>query len=201
MTSSPRDHDLFPTATIARGERPTALPVQPAPELATLSPAVLQALDDTSALGSLVLRRGTVIHESCFRGHGPQSPSNAFSMAKPVVTLLLGVAIADGKIRSLEQAGLRLPAGVRARPGREAAHRGPAGHAHRMEWDDPEVYDKLFAWTTRLYLGRDVQGFVRSQPIVAEPGTRHHYNSANTALAAMVLEKATGRRLGDYLSE
>lgn len=64
-----------------------------------------------------------------------------------------------------------------------------------MEWDDPEVYNELFARTTRLYLGRDVQGYVRSRPIVAEPGTRFHDNSAHTVLAARVLEKATGREL------
>lgn len=94
MTSSHHDHKLFPTATIARGERPTALPVQPTPELATLSPELLKALDDTSARGYLVLRRGAKIHESYFRGHGPQLLSNSFSMAKPVVTLLVGAAIA-----------------------------------------------------------------------------------------------------------
>ena len=122
-------------------------------------------------------------------------------MDKPLVTLLLGVAIAEGKSRSLEQpvsdflpdesqglaARLRIVDLLAMRTG--------------MEWDDPEVYNKLFARTTRLYFGRDVQGFVRSRPIVAEPGTRFHYNSANTVLAAMVLEKATGRHLSDYLAE
>lgn len=201
IESGPSDHKIFPTSTIARAAQPRPLPVQPLPALQSLSPAVLKALDDTSSQGYLVLHRGAIVHESYYRGHGPEALSNSYSMAKPVVTLLLGFALAEGKIRSMDQPVSDFLPGYNQGQAAKLRVVDLLTMRSGMAWDDPEVYNKLFARTTRLYFGSDVQGFTAAQAIVEEPGRRFHYNSANTVLAAMVLEKATGKRLSEYLSE
>jgi CubicO group peptidase (beta-lactamase class C family) len=201
VASTPYDHKYFPTSKIAASPQAQPLPTRAVPELAALSPAVAQALQDSSALGYVVLHRGAVVHESYYQGHGPAGLTNSFSMAKAVVTLLVGAAIADGRIRSLEQPVSDFLPAYKEGPGARLRLVDVLSMKSGMSWDDPEVYNQVFAKTTRLYFGRDVKGFVSEQPIVEEPGQRFHYNSANTVIAAMVIEKATGKRLSEYLSE
>jgi CubicO group peptidase (beta-lactamase class C family) len=69
---------------------------------------------------------------------------------------------------------------------------GLAGAGHN---DDP------FSPIGRMYLGTDALSVVGETPLEFEPGSRFEYNSINTQALSAVLERATGRRYADSLSE
>lgn len=51
----------------------------------------------------LIIKNDSIFHESYFDGFDKNSKTNSFSVAKSVITMALGKAIEEGKIKSLDQ--------------------------------------------------------------------------------------------------
>jgi CubicO group peptidase (beta-lactamase class C family) len=64
-----------------------------------------------------------------------------------------------------------------------------------------ESYYSPFTITTRAYYGEELEKAILSLKTVKEPGEKFVYSSGDTQLLAMVIEKATGKKLYNYLSE
>ncbi len=194
------DHLLFPVRSVASAT-PQPWPLHPHYNRQPLSANMERVLDQTEALAFIVVKDGQLLQERYFRGHGRGAVSNSFSMAKPIVGLLLGFAASEAKIRSLQQpvsAYLEgYDEGVAAKLKIVDLIRMTSG----MAWDDPEVYNRPLSRTAQLYYVDDLRKFMARQAIATEPGARFHYNSGNTALAAQLLQKATGVSVSQYLSE
>jgi CubicO group peptidase (beta-lactamase class C family) len=66
-----------------------------------------------------------------------------------------------------------------------------------MEWD--ESYYSPLSVTTASYFVSNLDELILDQPIDIEPGKAFIYKSGATQLLGMALEKATGKKLSDYL--
>jgi CubicO group peptidase (beta-lactamase class C family) len=200
MTAGIEDHRLFPGRNIATGT-PVMWRKHPDYNATPLSESLSKTLATTETVAYLVVKDGQLLREHYFRDHGPDKISNSFSMAKPIVGMLLGFAVADGKLASLEEPVSRHLAGYDSGPAANLKIVDLIRMTSGMRWDDPEVYDNPLARTARLYYTDDLSRFIGSMPIDTEPGTRFHYNSANTVLAARIVQKTTGKSVSEYLSE
>lgn len=200
VSAGTHDHRLFPVRAVAAAA-PRPWPTHPDYNRRPLSAGIQKVLRETEALAFIVVKDGRLLQEHYFLGHGPAEVSNSFSMAKPIVGLLLGFAESEGKIGSLQQpvsAYLEgYDQGLAARLKVVDLIRMTSG----MAWDDPEVYNRPLSKTAQLYYSGDLRKFIARQAITIEPGTRFHYNSGNTVVAAQLLQKATGKNVSQYLSE
>jgi CubicO group peptidase (beta-lactamase class C family) len=147
----------------------------------------------------LIIKNDSVWHESYYDGYGSDSKSNSFSMAKSVVSAALFKAIEEGKIKSLDQkVGDFFPeytTGFAA----SLTVGDLSSMATGMDWG--EQYSSAFSVTTRAYFGDNLAQTVLDVPITYQPGQKFEYVSGATELLAMVLTKATGMTLSDYVSE
>ncbi len=147
----------------------------------------------------LVIKNDSIVFEEYYDGFGQTSKSNSFSMAKSYVSAMLGKAIMQGYIRSLDQpVGDFIPeysTGTAA----QMTVGDLASMSSGLNWD--ESYYSPFSVTTRAYFDDDLDPVMRNLGMKAEPGQEFTYLSGNTQLLAMVLEKATGKKLASYLSE
>ncbi len=152
---------------------------------------------NSSAL--LVVHRGEIVAEHYWHGRDRHSVTNSMSMAKTIVGLLVGVAIAEGRIKSVDEPAatyLTEWAGDgRSRITIRHLLRMTSGLANAEHYDDP-TSDIGY-----MYLGTDSLYVVANATLAGEPGARFDYNSINTQALAVVLERATGRRYAEYLSE
>src|SRR5688500_145592 len=87
---------------------PSATTAAAAPRVAPADTVLLaQALDRAAALprlrGVLVSQRGGVVRERYWRGAGADRASNVESASKSVLSVLVGIAIAEGKLRGLDE--------------------------------------------------------------------------------------------------
>ena len=64
-----------------------------------------------------------------------------------------------------------------------------------------EKYYSPLSITTRAYFDDDLEKVILGLKVVNEPGQAYKYSSGDTQLLAMVIEKATGKKLYDYLTE
>ena len=196
------DYRHFDNAPIARAAAPWVLPVASATlnwpgGLSTAAAEDWVAAQETTAL--VVLRRGQVVYERYFNGHQRDSIGTSFSMAKSVVSSMVGVALADGRITSIDDPITRyLPELLR-----NDARFGAISLRHLLLMRSgiafDEGYQSPFADAARFYLTSNMPDQVAGLRIAGAPGLAFSYQSGDTQLLAMALERATGQRLADYV--
>lgn len=146
----------------------------------------------------LIIKNDSIWYEAYAEDYGPESKTNSFSMAKSITVALLGKAIKDGYIKSLEQpVGDFLPNFSNKK--QEALRVGDlASMSSGLDWD--EDYYNPFSQTARAYFGDDIRKLALNLKVVETPGKSFKYLSGNTILLGMLIEKATGQELATYLS-
>ncbi|MEP7372454.1 MAG: serine hydrolase [Chitinophagaceae bacterium] len=192
------DYKIFTNNKVANGQ------TQPWPVSALYnkisSPDTLNdLLAELKTVAVLVIKNDSLLYEKYWGGYSDSSLSNSFSMAKSITSLLIGVAIKEGKIKSVEETvGNYLPEfkeGLAA----ELKIKDLLTMSSGSNWD--ESYANPLSVTTESYYGTDLYKTATGVKIVKKPGTYHTYKSGDTELLGLIVEKATGRSLSDYASE
>lgn len=164
------------------------------------SPDTLNTLlKDLNTVGVVVIQNGSLVYEKYWDGYSDSSLSNSFSMAKSITSLLIGAAIKEGRIKSVDEpVGNYLPEFTKG-----LAAKLTIKHLLTMSsgsnWD--ESYANPLSVTTESYYGSDLYKTATGVKIVKEPGSFHSYKSGDTELLGLILEKATGTSLSHYASE
>lgn len=152
---------------------------------------------DRETKAFLVIKNDSIVFEKYFDGYSESSKSNSFSMAKSITVTLLGKAIMDGKIKSLDQ-----PVGdffdeYKTGLGAELTVGNLASMSSGMKWN--EKYYSIINITSESYFSDDVRSLILNQKIIEKPGQKFRYSSGDTQLLGMIIEKATNTNLSDYL--
>ncbi|WP_300487634.1 serine hydrolase [Flavobacterium sp.] len=147
----------------------------------------------------LIIKNDSIWHESYFDGYGKDSKSNSFSMAKSIVSACLGKAIMDGKIKSLDQKVSDFFPELKGKYAKDVTVGDLSSMASGLSWD--EHYYSPFSIVTRAYFDNDLKKVILGLEVNEAPGKSFKYLSGATELLAMVIEKATGEYLSDYMSK
>ena len=164
-----------------------------------LSEKISEEHEKYQSVAFLVIHQDSLLHESYYNGYGEDSKSNSFSMAKSYVSALLGKAIEEGKIESLDQkVGDFLPAyqtGLAA----DLTVGDLSSMASGLDWN--EKYDLSINGMMEAYITPDLDKLMNSRKVTSAPGEGFVYLSGNTQLLGMVLTKALGQSLSSYFEE
>ena len=152
---------------------------------------------DRETKAFLVIKNDSIVFEKYFDGYNESSKSNSFSMTKSITVTLLGKAIMDGKIKSLDQ-----PVGdffdeYKTGFGAELTVGNLASMSSGMKWN--EKYYSIINITSESYFSDDLRSVILNQKIIEKPGQKFRYSSGDTQLLGMIIEKATNTNLSDYL--
>jgi CubicO group peptidase (beta-lactamase class C family) len=163
----------------------------------------------------LVMHRGRLQFERYFTAADVSVLMPAALVARPVLAMAVGTALADGRIASLDIPVARyLPEWNGEARGRitlrqlleETSGLETGGDTRRLmyraPWDDPT---RLPAFATakgvRMLLGNDFVSTALGFSLKHEPGGFYNVSPANSQLAAVILERATGTPYETYLDE
>jgi CubicO group peptidase (beta-lactamase class C family) len=195
------DHERFPARRIEAPARSARLKRDPIDldGVAVAGRPLVEMLDASQTAAFIVLRDGAVAYERYFDGHRRDSIQTSFSVAKSFASTLIGIAIADGEIESVgEPITDYLPELAERDPGFERIR-----IEHLMAMTSGLRYEEGgLPWSddAQTYYGTDLRDLALTDTeIVEPPGSRWHYNNFNPLLAGMVLERATGMPVADYL--
>ncbi len=147
----------------------------------------------------LVVYNGEILHEEYWDKYDKDKYSNSFSMAKSFVSLLIGFAIDDGYIKSVDQKVSDFLDYFKEGKKNDITIRNLLTMSSGLNWN--ESYGNPFGNTAKSYYGRDIEKIIKSLPADFEPGKKFVYSSGDTQVLAFILEKATGKTLSDYMSE
>lgn len=126
------------------------------------------------------------------------------SISKSVTSLLVGIALAEGKFPALDSsvfAAFPELASLETPEKSKITFRHLLTMSSGLKWDETLPYSNPANSERRLIDAPDPVRYVLEQPLVAAPGAVYNYNGGDTTLLAAALSKATGRRLDDYARE
>ncbi|OKL42189.1 serine hydrolase domain-containing protein [Pontibacter flavimaris] len=154
---------------------------------------------ELESVAFLVVKDDSILYEQYWDDYSGESLSNSFSMAKSIVSMLVGVAIKEGKIKSVEQpVGDFLPdfrKGDKAR----ITIKHLLWMSSGLNWE--ESYVNPLSMTTEAYYGSDLEKLIKRLDVEEAPGQRWSYKSGDTQVLAFVLQQATGKSLSAYAEE
>lgn len=166
------------------------------------------AVKETKSLDSINTANGTVAFviikndsiwfENYYDGFNENSQTNSFSMAKSYVSGLLGKAIMEGYIKSLDQPVSDFLPNFNKGLAAKMTVGDLSSMASGTTWD--EKYYSPLSLVTRSYFDDNLEKVMLGLKVENEPGKSFKYSSGDTQLLAMVIEKATGKKLYNYLS-
>ena len=196
---------LFPTNRIAHSPHPFLLP--PGKRIALqVQGQPLQAFMQRDRLaGVLVLQDGRIRLEQ-YGLHADRSTRwTSFSMTKSVTSTLVGAALRDGHIRSLDDPVTAYLPQMRGSAYDGVTIRQLLTMTSGVRW--VENYTAPDSDNVRLYSTPAVPGtdtvvdYMRKLPRQSTPGTRWLYNTGETDLTGALVRAATGRSLSTYLTQ
>lgn len=192
------DYKEFDNHTIATGE-PQPWAIHGDYNSAKETEALMGWHDKLGTIAYMIIKNDSIWFENYYEGFGKDSKSNSFSMAKSMISAMLGKAIMEGKIKSLDQPVSDYFSEFSEGQATSLTVGDLSSMASGMNWD--ESYYSPFSITTRAYFYDDLKKMMLGVKVTEEPGKSYKYLSGNTQLLGMIIEKATGESLSNYLSK
>jgi CubicO group peptidase (beta-lactamase class C family) len=158
----------------------------------------------TDVLGFLILRDDQKILERYLQGTGPADRYLSMSVSKSVVSVLVGVAVDEGKIRSVSDSVVKYLPNLKDSGYKDATVKDVLQMASGIEFSEeytvPTSGIGLLSAASRTGTPTFAE-FAASLRSEGKPGATFHYQSVNTQVLALVLEAATGIPLNKYAEQ
>jgi CubicO group peptidase (beta-lactamase class C family) len=202
---------LFPTRTVARGNTVATLPLskQPLQDFSYSVDGKTYDLYDVLSMnrvsGMLIIHRGDIVFEQYLLGNDEHSRWMSMSVVKSITATLIGAAIHDGHISSIDD-----PI-VNYLPRFKGTAYDGVTVKHLLQMSSGVAWNETYTDVTsdrRLMLEAQISQqpgaiseLMASLPRAAQPGTVWNYSTGETQLAGALVRSATGKPVAQYLSE
>ncbi|MBD2769897.1 serine hydrolase [Hymenobacter sp. BT664] len=160
-------------------------------------------LRSTATVAFLVIKNDRIIVEKYYPNEGnnyeASSIATSWSVGKSWISALIGIAIGEGKIRSVDEPITNYLPELRNGKGFE---RITIKHLLNMTSGIRfQERDDVDSDLGRLYTASDILAFVRALEVESAPGQQLNYQSINTQLLGIILARATQTSVTQYLQD
>lgn len=201
--------DYFPTKTVEKAAKPFIFPYvknKTLPESFAQNGKdynTLKYIDSSYTQGFIWIQNDTIQYENYWRGQKEDVKHISWSMSKSYVSALFGIAMNEGYIKSINQkVDEYLPElkgsgyeNVKIKDVLQMA----SGIGFNEDYSNPKADINVY-WNG-FVSGKSQDKFASTLINKEPPGTYNHYVSINTHVLAMIIVKATGKSLTNYLQE
>lgn len=193
------DKDVFYSSTLKAGSNKEPWKMHPRLNKLRISKEDRAYLEKYSPESFLVFKGDSLIYEEYWEGHNRSTVSNSFSAAKTVVSMLVGIAVEEGAISSLDDPVSNYLPEFSGKGKEKITIRHLLMMASGLDWG--ESGKNPLSENAESYYGEDLWGLVHRQQVERAPGKLFLYQSGNSQLLGYVVEKATGKDLTAYAEE
>jgi CubicO group peptidase (beta-lactamase class C family) len=192
------DKDVFVNRIVETGD---SQPWREAKDLGKfmLSKPQREKIERLNPASFVVAWGDTIIYEEYWNGHNEEKLSNSFSMAKSVVSLLIGVALDEGLIKDLDEPVANYLDEFNDEK-KDITIRHILTMSSGLSWS--ESYISPFCDVAELYYDTDDRDLsLNRRTIEEDPGKTFRYKSGDTQVLMYILTAATGKNVSDYAAE
>ena len=197
---------IFPSLRVARDGHVHALPAgKPLTPRWNDGTSLAGYMKTYGVVGVMVLQHGRVRLERYAHGFGPKQRWTSFSVSKSVTSMLLGVALKRGDIRSLSDPLERYIPELRGSAYAKVTVRQLLTMTSGVRWN--EDYSDPKSDVSQMYRSAcrgheaHVLPYLAGLPRAYPAGRHWHYNTAETDLLGVLVQRATHRSLAALLSQ
>lgn len=202
---------MFPTRTVLRGNKVRQLPARHLSltnvrfEIGGKKYDLYDYLALNRVAGLLVLKDGEVALEDYELSTTPETRWASFSMAKSIASTLVGAALQDGLIASLDDPLTKYVPAFKGSAYEGVTIRNALQMTSGVKWD--ETYTDPHSDARKILEGQLLQRqgtivrYMGALPRASAPGSVWNYSTGETYVVGALLEGATHRSLATYLSE
>ncbi|MBP8067160.1 MAG: serine hydrolase [Pedobacter sp.] len=197
-----RDSARFKNAKIERSTSPFRFSNNyPNEKYKSLKLRIDSSLQETKTSVFLVIKNDSIIYQHLAEGTDLADKQPGFSIVKSFVGTLVGIAIDRGEIGSANDLVINYLPELAKNDSR--FQRLTLQHVLDMKsgFDFNDRAFNPFSKIVGMYYGADLVKMVSKLKMKNEPNTVFEYQSINTQVLAMILEKATGKKLQVLLQE
>ncbi len=203
----PKMYEQFPSDRAAHGSKVRELPEGKSltPRWEDPSVTMDSYMRKHHIAGVMVLQQGRISLQRYASNFGPEQHWTSFSVAKSVTSTLLGIALRQGHIHSLDDSLVTYIPQLRDSAYADVTVQQLLTMTSGVRWN--EDYDDPKSDVARMYLGTCQDGqahvvsYLRKLPRQWPAGTHWNYNTAETDLLGVLVQRATHRSLAAYLSQ
>lgn len=160
-------------------------------------------LEDTGTDALLILKNGVIVNEAYLNRTDAQTHFMSYSMAKTINSVMLGFALQDGYVGSVTDPVLKYVPELKGTAYDGATLRDVLSMRSGADWDDnffrpgpaKDINEAAFMrnetrFVTAAFSAR------RAHP----PGATFNYNTVDAAVIGLVIERAVGRPISQYMT-
>jgi len=156
---------------------------------------------NSSNIGLLVVQGGDVIYEHYAPGNDRNSRWISFSVTKSLTSMLIGAAIKDGYIASVDDKVVDYLPRLRNSAYDTASIADVLHMASGVAWDENYADPESDVAKAGGLNGIELISYLRDLPKDADPGTKFNYHTGETNLVGEILRSAIGNNAATYLSD
>ena len=158
-----------------------------------------EGLKINGTVAFIIIRNDSLLYEWYDKGFSAESIVPSFSMVKSFVSILVGIAIDEGHIKSTTEPITNYLDYL------DKNKFGNITIQHLLDMQSGikfgEVYFNPLSDVAKYYYGRNLKKYVKHMKIKKQPGKEFDYISLNAQLLGLILEKATGQTLTSYMQQ
>tara|TARA_R110002049_G_scaffold241231_1_gene415037 strand:+ start:1334 stop:2440 length:1107 start_codon:yes stop_codon:yes gene_type:complete len=201
-----KDHKKFPNRDLTASEATFEFYTPTAPKFpkeltvngkkSTLS----KFLEDHHTVAFMIIQNDSIQYEAYFDGYEESSIVPSFSMAKSITSLLIGKAIEEGLIQSVDEPITNYIPELKENGFDKVSIESLLQMTSGLDYN--EGYYNPFGDVATFYYGRNLRKAITKMKLNSEPGVEFDYLSGSTQLLGLVLERAIkDRTITAYLQE
>jgi CubicO group peptidase (beta-lactamase class C family) len=191
------DLELFPKTTINPSSNKFKWKNHPQKNSYQFTKEDLKYHSDWGTTAFLVIHKDSLLFEKYWGDHSQQTVSNSFSVAKTIISLLIGIALDEGYIKSLDEpVGNYIPE-FKNLGRNKITIKHLLLMASGLEWE--ESGSNPLSEAAEGYFTSDLYSLTTTQLVVEEPGRRFNYQSGNSQILGIILANATKMTVSNYM--
>jgi CubicO group peptidase (beta-lactamase class C family) len=193
------DYKTHPTRVVMAAEKPQPWFYDSAYNTGIVSDSLMAIIDSNDTHAFLVIQNGKLLYEKYWDNYDSTRLSGSFSAAKSIISLLIGIALDEGKIKSLDE------------PVRNYLPHFKTAGLEKVRIKDlltmssgtnyKESDKGYFSMNASGYYGDDEEFMVSMMEAKEAPGVNWEYRSGDTQVLGLIVEKVFGDNISNLVSE
>jgi len=193
------DFRTHPTRNIENGDAPQVWPHDSLYNKIELTDSLLAKIDSNNTHAFLVIQDGKILYEKYFDGYTKDSISGSFSAAKSIISMLVGIGLIEGKIKSLDEPICTYVPHFKEGDLAKIRIKDLLTMSSGTSYNESD--QSYLGLTAKMYYADDQEYVVNLMEAKEPAGVNWEYRSGDTQVLGLVVEKAFGKNISELTSE
>jgi CubicO group peptidase (beta-lactamase class C family) len=196
---SVHDYKTHPTEVVEKSANPQYWVLDSMYNQRSIPDSLMMVIDSNDTHAFLVFQDGKLLYEKYFDGYDKTTLSGSFSAAKSIISMLIGIAIDEGKIKSVNEPVASYINHFKEGKLANIKIKDLLTMSSGTSWDESDT--GYFSLNGKAYYGDDMEYLVKQFEYKEPAGKTWEYRSGDTQTLGLIVEKVFGKSVADLTSE